>query len=126
MSPIVYVDPGWFLSIQEEAAPRNVGIADWAALHWTGAAHRFEQLAGQPYYEDAATRAATFLHNALVLRPFKDYNLVVGYAAAAAYLQLSGQTVTVKPETLWSLAGAVRAGEEDLRGVARALQSWTA
>ncbi|MEU3464514.1 hypothetical protein ABZ721_31765 [Streptomyces sp. NPDC006733] len=124
MSPIVYVDPGWLLAIQEEAAPRNVGIADWGALHWTGSAHRYEQIAGQPYYADAVSRAATFLHHALILRPFEDYNLVVGYAAADAYLQMSGQKVAAKPEALWSLAGAVRAGEEDLRGVARALRSW--
>ncbi|MER8118928.1 hypothetical protein [Streptomyces sp. NPDC094031] len=125
MSPIVYVDPGWLLAIQEEVAPRNVAIADWGALHWTGSAHRYEQIAGQPYYEDAASRAATFLHHALVMRPFADYNLVVGYAAADAYLQMSGHTVTAPPDALWGLAGAVRAGEEDLRRVARALHTWT-
>ncbi|MGW7090091.1 hypothetical protein ACWGH2_42280 [Streptomyces sp. NPDC054871] len=124
MSPIVYVDPGWLLTIQSEAAPTNVDISDWGALHWTGSAHRYEQIAGTPYYEEPEVRAATFLFNALVLKPFADYNLVVGWSAAQAYMELSGRPVVPEPKALWALAGDIRAGEAGLRDAATAIRSW--
>ncbi|MEU5181137.1 hypothetical protein AB0G49_13905 [Streptomyces longwoodensis] len=124
MSPIVYVDPGWLLTIQSEVAPPNIDIADWGALHWTGSAHRYEQIAGSPYYEEPEVRAATFLYLALTLKPFADYNLVIGWAAAQAYMQLSGRPVAPDPKALWVLAGEIRAGESGLRDVAAAIRSW--
>ncbi|MFF3617446.1 hypothetical protein [Streptomyces sp. NPDC002580] len=54
----------------------NVDINAWGALHRTGTAHRYEQIAGSPYYEEPEVRAATFLCLALTLKPFADYNLV--------------------------------------------------
>lgn len=126
MSPLVYVDPGWLLTIQSEAAPPNVDISDWGALHWTGTAHRYEQIAGSPYYEEAEARAATFLYLALVLKPFADYNLVIGWSAAQAYMQLSGHPVAPEPRALWDLAGKIRAGKAGLRDTANVIRSWRA
>ncbi|MER5403034.1 hypothetical protein [Streptomyces sp. NPDC002599] len=124
MSPIVYVDPGWLLTVQSEAAPPNVDISDWGALHWMGTAHRYEQIAGSPYYEEPEVRAATFFYLALTLKPFADYNLVIGWSAAQAYMQLSGRPVAPESKALWALAGEIRAGEAGLRDTAAAIRLW--
>ncbi|GGV72172.1 hypothetical protein GCM10010277_84770 [Streptomyces longisporoflavus] len=112
------------MTIRLEAAPANVDISDWGALHWTGSAHRYEQLAGTPYYEEPEARAATFLYLALVLRPFADYNLVIGWSAAQAYMELSGWPVAPEPQALWALAGEIRAGEAGLRDAATTIRTW--
>ncbi|MFE1444386.1 hypothetical protein [Streptomyces sp. NPDC058739] len=124
MSPIIRVDVGWVLQIQSAISPLNVPIADWGALGFMAARHTFERERGVLYYEEAASRAATFLHTALLLRPFTDYNLVIGWACASQYMQVSGQPVQVKDDELYELAQAVRGQEADLRTVAQRLEAW--
>lgn len=126
MSPIIRVDTGWVLQIQSALTPLNIPIADWGALGFMADRHKFERERGDLYYEQVSARAATFLHTALLLRPFADYNLVIGWGCTHQYMRVSGQPVQVKDEALFALAGAVRAQEADLRDVAQHLESWTA
>lgn len=58
--------------------------------------HTFERERGALYYEEAAYQAATFLHTALLLRPFADYNLVIGWARASQYMHVSGQPLQAR------------------------------
>lgn len=124
MSPIVRVDAGWLLTVQEESTPRNLGIRDWAALNWVATAHAFEREHSFPYYEEPSVRAATFLYYALRIEPFHDYNATVGTACAEHYMRLSGQSVEVVDKELFALVGAVRAFEKGLVDVARQLDGW--
>ncbi|MFE2538278.1 hypothetical protein [Streptomyces sp. NPDC059371] len=126
MSPIIRVDVGWVLQIQSAISPLNVPIADWGALDFMASRHTFERERGVLYYEEAASRAATFLHTALLLRPFTDYNLVIGWACTSQYMQVSGQPLQAKDDDLYELAQAVREQEADLRTVAQRLESWRA
>ncbi|MFD5574005.1 hypothetical protein [Streptomyces cadmiisoli] len=124
MSPIIRVNVGWVLQIQSAISPLNVPIADWGALGFMADRHTFERERGVLYYEEAASRAATFLHTALLLRPFTDYNLVIGWACARQYMHVSDQPLQAKDDELYKLAQAVRAQEADLRTVAQRLESW--
>ncbi|MEU3792538.1 hypothetical protein [Streptomyces fructofermentans] len=124
MSPIIRVDVDWVLQIQSVVSPLNVPIADWGSLGYMADRHTFERERGVLYYEGAASRAATFLHTALLLRPFTDYNLVIGWACASQYMRLSGQPLQPKDDDLYELAQAVRGQEADLRTVAQRLESW--
>ncbi|MCM3301688.1 hypothetical protein [Streptomyces sp. R17] len=126
MSPVIRVDVGWVLQIQSAISPLNVPIADWGALGFMADRHKFERERGVPYYEEAASRAATFLHTALLLRPFTDYNLVIGWACASQYMHVSGQPLRAKDDDLFDLAQTIRAQEADLRSVAQRLESWRA
>ncbi|WP_217238390.1 hypothetical protein [Streptomyces sp. AC555_RSS877] len=125
MSPIIRVDVGWVLQIQSALAPLNIPINDWGALGFMAQRHQFERERGNLYYEQVSARAATFLHTALLLRPFADYNLVIGWGCTSQYMNVSGQPVRAKDGDLYELAGAVRAQEADLRDVAQHLESWT-
>ncbi|MGW9024098.1 hypothetical protein ACWGQ5_07685 [Streptomyces sp. NPDC055722] len=124
MSPIIRVDIGWVLQVQSAISPLNVPIADWGALGFMADRHKFERERDNLYYEEVPVRAATFLHTALLLRPFKDYNLVIGWGCTHQYMHLSGQTVQAKDEELYDLAQAVRTQEADLRTVAQRLEAW--
>ncbi|MFI1701461.1 hypothetical protein [Streptomyces bobili] len=124
MSPIIRVDVGWVLQIQSAISPLNVPISDWGSLGYMADRHKFERELGVLYYEEVASRAATFLHTALLLRPFTDYNLVIGWACASQYMRLSGQPLQPKDDDLYELARAVRGQEADLRTVAQRLESW--
>ncbi|MFE7028855.1 hypothetical protein ACFU9Y_00995 [Streptomyces sp. NPDC057621] len=124
MSAIIRVDVGWVLQIQSAISPLNVPIADWGALGFMADRHTFERERGALYYEEPAARAATFLHTALLLRPFTDYNLVIGWACTSQYMHLSGQPLQAKDEELYDLAQAVRAQEADLRAIAQRLEFW--
>ncbi|WP_406349832.1 hypothetical protein [Streptomyces sp. NBC_00658] len=75
-------------------------------------------------YEETVSRAATFLHTALLLRPFTDYNLVIGWACTSQYMHVSGQPLQAKDDDLYELAQEVRAQEADLRTIAQRLESW--
>ncbi|MFE3850657.1 hypothetical protein ACFXPN_05880 [Streptomyces griseorubiginosus] len=124
MSPVIRVDAGWVLQIQSAISPLNVPIADWGALGFMADRHKFERERGVLYYEEPAARAATFLHTALLLRPFTDYNLVIGWACTSQYMHVSSQPVQAKDDDLYELAQAVRAQEADLRTIAQRLESW--
>lgn len=124
MSPIIRVDVGWVLQIQSAISPLNVPISDWGSLGYMADRHKFERELGVLYYEEAASRAATFLHTALLLRPFTDYNLVIGWACASQYMRLSGRPLQPKDDDLYELARAIRGQEADLRTVAQRLKSW--
>jgi hypothetical protein len=124
VSPIIRVDVGWVLQIQSAISPLNVPIADWGALGFMADRHTFERERGVLYYEEVASRAATFLHTALLLRPFTDYNLVIGWACASQYMHVSGQPLQAKDDDLYELAQAVRGQQADLRAVAQRLESW--
>nr|WP_206440565.1 hypothetical protein [Streptomyces scabichelini] len=112
------------MQVQAAISPLNVPIADWGALGFMAERHRFERERGTLYYEEASARAATFLHTALLLRPFTDFNLVIGWGCTHQYMSVSGQPVRAKDEELYELAGAVRAQEADLRSVAQRVEAW--
>ena len=124
MSPIIRVDVGWVLQIQSAIAPLNVPITDWGSLGYMADRHKFERERGVLYYEETAARAATFLHTALLLRPFADYNLVIGWACTSQYMHVSGEPLQVKDDDLYQLATTIRSQEADLRTVAQQLESW--
>ncbi|PSM37222.1 hypothetical protein C6Y14_43390 [Streptomyces dioscori] len=124
MSAIIRVDVGWVLQIQSAISPLNVPIADWGALGFMADRHTFERERGTLYYEEPASRAATFLHTALLLRPFTDYNLVIGWACTSQYMHLSSQPLQTKDDDLYELAQAIRTQEADLRTIAQRLEAW--
>ncbi|MET7487304.1 hypothetical protein [Streptomyces sp. NPDC005538] len=125
MSPVIRVDAGWILEVQTRVSPVNTPIEDWGALDAMAKRHTFEQPHGQLYYEAAAARAATFVHSAVLLRPFADYNSVIGWACAQQYMAASGEPIAPpKPDEVHLLTGAIRAQEVDLRQVSRTIASW--
>ncbi|MFD7440395.1 hypothetical protein [Streptomyces sp. NPDC059909] len=73
-----------------------------------------------------ATRAATFLHTALRLRPFTDYNASIGIGCVRAYMEESGVPVAPTHGDWAKLVGDVRSDEADLTEVARLLRDWAA
>jgi hypothetical protein len=119
------VDAGWILEVQTRVTPINTPIVDWSALDAMAKRHAYEQPYGQLYFEEAAARAATFLHTAVLLRPFAEYNSVIGWACAQQYMQASGQPIRPpKSDEVHLLTGAIRAQEATLRDTARAVASW--
>ncbi|MBA4860077.1 hypothetical protein H1V43_01535 [Streptomyces sp. PSKA54] len=122
----LYVDAGWVLNVQIEVSPENTPIRDWGALHCMAERHRYERVAGEPYYEEAATRAATFLHTALRLRPFTDYNASIGIGCVRAYMEESGTLIDPKPGDWARLVSDIRSDEASLTDVARQLRDWAA
>ena len=124
MSPVIRVDAGWILEIQTHVSPINTPVADWGALDAMAGRHLFEQPHGELYYAEPAARAATFFHTSLLLRPFADFNAVIGWACASLYMTASGQRVDPKSDDVHLLAGAIRAQEADLRDTARAIADW--
>ncbi|GAA1349944.1 hypothetical protein [Streptomyces beijiangensis] len=124
MSPIIRVDVGWVLHVQASVAPLNVPIDDWGALGYMADRHMFERENGVLYYEEPSVRAATFLHTALLLRPFSDFNMVIGWSCAEMYMISSERPLAVKPADVHALTGQVRAQEIGLRDVARTIESW--
>ncbi|MFI9583158.1 hypothetical protein ACIHCQ_15215 [Streptomyces sp. NPDC052236] len=120
----LYVDAGWVLNIQIEVSPENTPIRDWGALQCMAVRHRYERLAGEPYYEEVATRAATFLHTSLRLRPFTDYNASIGMACAWEYMVQSGEPITPLYGDMAKLVTDIRSDEADLQEAARLLRSW--
>ncbi len=85
--------------------------------------HTFER-ERDPVLRGGRFPAATFLHTALLLRPFTDYNLVIGWACTSQYMHVSGQPLQAKDDDLYDLAQAIRAQGADLRAVAQRLESW--
>ncbi|MFB6548761.1 hypothetical protein [Streptomyces sp. NPDC056405] len=122
----LYVDAGWVLCVQVEVSPPNTPIRDWGALHCMAERHRYERVAGEPYYEEIPARAATFLHTALRLRPFTDYNASIGIGCVRAYMEASGTPVDPQPGDWAKLVSDIRSDEADLNETARLLRDWTA
>ncbi|MEV2196083.1 hypothetical protein AB0I02_34665 [Streptomyces phaeochromogenes] len=120
----LYVDPGWILNVQIEVSPENTPIRDWGALHCMAERHRYERVAGEPYYEEVATRAATFLHTALRLRPFTDFNASIGIGCIRAYMEASGTPVN-PPAGEWAkLIADIRSDEAGMTETALLLRTW--
>ncbi|MCP9208315.1 hypothetical protein [Streptomyces cucumeris] len=105
---ILYVDAGWVLNVQVAVSPVNTPVRDWGALHCMTERHRYERFAGEPYYEEAAARAATFLHTSLILEPFSDYNATIGAACAQMYMEESGERITPPPGAMVGLVRELR------------------
>lgn len=125
MSPVIRVDAGWILDVQSRVAPVNLDITDWGALAAMADRHRHEQPAGTLYYEQAASRAAAFWHTAIRLEPFADYNAIIGWACAYAYMDASGEAVAPpSPKDVYLASAAIRAHETHLRDTARTLEVW--
>ncbi|MEV0637058.1 hypothetical protein AB0I77_19295 [Streptomyces sp. NPDC050619] len=125
MSSIIRVDAGWILDVQSRVAPLNLDITDWGALAAMADRHRYEQPAETLYYEEVATRAATFWHTGIRLEPFADYNAVIGWACAYAYMDASGETVAPpSPKDVYLASAAIRSHEASFRDTARILNTW--
>ncbi|GGK57619.1 hypothetical protein [Streptomyces flaveus] len=122
----LYVDTGWVLNIQVNVSPQNTPIRDWGALHCMAERHRYERVAGEPYYEEIPARAATFLHTALRLRPFSDYNASIGIACAWEYMEQSGMPFELSYGEVAKLVADIRSDEADLTETARLLRDWAA
>jgi hypothetical protein len=120
----LYVDAGWVLNVQVEVSPPNTPVADWGALHCMVERHRYERLAAEPYYEETASRAATFLHTALLLEPFSDYNAAIGGACAWEYMLQSEEPITPPKGAIAQLVREIRADKLSLGAIARRLRSW--
>lgn len=122
---ILYVDAGWVLNVQVEVSPVNTPVRDWGALHCMTERHRYERFSGEPYYEEAAARAATFLHTSLILEPFSDYNATIGAACARMYMEESGEPITPPPGGMVKLVREIREiGGLRLGETARRLRDW--
>ncbi|MFB4197111.1 hypothetical protein [Streptomyces carpaticus] len=120
----LYVDAGWVLNVQLDVSPPNTPIRDWGALQCMAERHRYERFADEPYYEETVSRAATFLHTALHLEPFADFNAAIGAACTHMYLDLSGEPIAPPPGGMAQLARDIRAHKRDLQGAARQLREW--
>lgn len=122
----LYVDAGWILNVQVEVSPENTPIRDWGALHCMAERHKYERIAGEPYYEEVPARAATFLHTALRLRPFADYNATIGIGCIRAYMEACGMPLDPRPGDWAKLITDIRSDEADLMETARLLRDWAA
>ncbi len=76
--------------------------------------HRYERIAGEPYYEEVPARAATFLHTAVRLRPFMDYNATIGIGCIRAYMEHAARRSIRRPAT-GELIADIRSDESDFR-----------
>ncbi|NGO69714.1 hypothetical protein [Streptomyces boncukensis] len=122
----LYLDAGWILNVQIEVSPPNTPVRDWGSLHCMTERHKYERIAGEPYYEEVPTRAATFLHTALLLEPFSDYNAAIGAACAQMYMAMSGEPVMPPPGGMAKLVQEAREQRAGLGDVARRLRDWKA
>ncbi|MEV7086528.1 hypothetical protein AB0O07_11620 [Streptomyces sp. NPDC093085] len=120
----LYVDAGWVLNVQIDVSPENTPIRDWGALHCMVERHRYERLAGEPYYEEVAARAATFLHTAVRLRPFTDYNASIGMACAWEYMEQCDMSIAPSYGDIAKLVSDIRSDEADLHEAARLFRDW--
>ncbi|MCX4909460.1 hypothetical protein [Streptomyces sp. NBC_00878] len=120
----LYVDTDWVLSIQVNVSPQNTPIRDWGALSVMVERHRYERIAGEPYYEEIASRAATFLHTALRLRPFSDYNASIGVACAWEYMEQSGMPFELPYGEVAKLIADIRSDEAGMTETALLLRTW--
>lgn len=119
-----YIDAGWILEIQAGNVPADPSLRDWGALHVTVERHRFERFAGEPYYEEVPTRAAALLQTMVRLRPFEDYNGIIGATCAWAYLNQFGEPIAPPPKGMAELVAEVRNDGLDLAAIARRLRDW--
>lgn len=122
----LYVDAGWILHVQLEVSPPNTPIRDWGVLQCMAARHRYERFAGETYYEEPETRAATFLQTAVLLEPFSDYNATIGAACADMYMEESGVPITPPLGGMPDLARDIRDTKVPLSAVARRMRDWKA
>ncbi|WP_030616881.1 hypothetical protein [Streptomyces sclerotialus] len=123
---ILTIDAGWILGIQAANVPSDPRLRDWGALHAVVERHRFQRFAGEIYYEETPTRAASLLHTMVLLKPFEDYNGIIGAACAWAYMEQSGEALAPTPGGMAQLVRDVREKEADLAVVAKRLRSWKA
>ncbi|WP_245997295.1 hypothetical protein [Streptomyces armeniacus] len=86
--------------------------------------HRYERFAGEAYYEEPASRAATFLHTALLLEPFSDFNASIGAGCADMYMRQSDQPFIPPPGAMAQLVREIRAERTGLAAIARRLREW--
>ncbi|MFH8343299.1 hypothetical protein [Streptomyces sp. NPDC018045] len=121
---ILCVDAGWILNVQIEVSPENTPVRDWGALYCMAQRHQYERFAGETYYEETATRAASFLHTALLLQPFSDYNAAIGAACAETYMADSGEPVAPPLGAMVNLVRELRSGEAGLLETALRLRDW--
>ncbi|RLL66356.1 hypothetical protein [Streptomyces sp. Z26] len=122
----LYIDAGWVLEIQATHVPEDPSLRDWGALHAAVERHRFERFAGETYYEETPTRAAVLLETIVRLRPFKDYNGIIGATCAWAYCGLAGAPLRPPPGGMVQLVRDIRGERLDLGDVARRLRDWKA
>src|SRR5512147_2014253 len=115
----LHVDAGWVLNVQVNVSPQTTPIRDRGALSCMVQRHRYERVAGEPYYEEIPTRAATFLHTALRLRPFSDYSASIGIACAREYMEQSGMPFELPYGEVAKLVADTRSDEADLAETAR-------
>ncbi|KAA6222447.1 MULTISPECIES: hypothetical protein [Streptomyces] len=121
---ILAIDAGWILGIQASHVPSDPRLRDWGALHAVVERHRFERFAGEVYYEETPTRAATLLETMVLLRPFEDYNGIIGAACAWTYMEDSGEDIAPPPGAMSQLVRDLREKRTDLLDAARRLRSW--
>ena len=121
---ILRIDAAWLLDIQIAVSPPNTPIRDWGALDFLVRRHAFQRFHGEPYYEETEARAATFVHTAVMLQPFMDYNATIGLACARAYMEQSGEPVSAADKDMIQLIHDLREQHLDLAGAARVLRQW--
>lgn len=122
----LYVDAGWVLEIQASNVPDDPALRDWGALHAAVERHKFERFAGETYYEEAPTRAAVLLETIVRLRPFDDFNGIIGATCAWAYMGRAGEAITPPPEGMVQLVRDIRSEKVGLVDIARRLRDWKA
>ncbi|MFG3255810.1 hypothetical protein [Streptomyces sp. NPDC048172] len=120
----LFIDAGWILGIQSSNVPSDPVLRDWGALHSAVERHRFERFAGEVYYEEVPTRAAVLLETMVRLRPFEDYNRLIGAVCAWEYMGQSGEPIDPPPQALAKLTKDSEAGRSDLSRTARCLRDW--
>ncbi len=122
----LYIDAGWILEIQAGNVRADPSLRDWGALHAAVERHRFERFAGEPYYEEAPTRAAAVLETIVRLRPFEDFNGIIGAACAWEYMNQFGEPIDPPLKGMAQLVADIRSGTVELVGIARRLREWKA
>ncbi|MBT2405989.1 MULTISPECIES: hypothetical protein [unclassified Streptomyces] len=120
------IDAGWILGIQYSRVPADPALRDWGALHAAVERHAFERFAGEPYYEEAPTRAAALLETIVRLRPFEDYNGIIGAMCAWEYMEQSGTPIAPPPGAMVQLVRDIRTEKATLQVAARLLRDWAA
>jgi hypothetical protein len=122
----LYIDVGWILGVQYRNTPTDPALRDWGALHGAVERHMFERFAGSAYYEEVPTRAAVLLQTIVLLKPFEDYNGIIGAMCAWEYMEQSGTPISPPPGAMAELVRDLRGEKVNLQEAARRLRDWAA
>ncbi|MFD9053619.1 toxin Doc [Streptomyces zaomyceticus] len=121
---ILHIDVPWFLDVQEQAVPEDVGAADYSALVAAVARHKTRIPAPPPPTPTPAWRAAALLHTLVRLQPLPYRNSLYACQVATAYMHASGEGIDPPFGVMVDLVRGIQAGKVNVYQAADRLRTW--